>query len=325
MGKCGICGSRAVIKIPYARINLCEKHFIEYYERRIERTIARYNLVSKGMKVVIAVSGGKDSASLAYVFNKIASKYDLKLVILHIDLGISDYSIKAKEVVKEFSKIVKIPTIIISIKEVLGLGIPELAKLSRRPTCSVCGLVKRYVMNAFAIEIGADAICTGHNMDDIMVNIIKEFLNQNFESMVKLVPKTPSRNNIAVGRIRPLYETTERENLAYALINNLPFLKITCPYMNIEGVDTDLKRYLHHLDSKYSGIRISFIRRFVSNVEKYWRRVIEEKKVGKCRYCGLISQSDTCSFCNLTKRALGEPAGLKVREYIRNYLRSHNI
>jgi len=325
VGKCSVCGAKAVIRIPYARINLCEKHFVEYYERRIERTIVRYGLISKGMRIVVAISGGKDSASLAYVLSKIADKYDLKLLILHIDLGINNYSTKAREVVEEFSKLIKVPAAIISVKDVLSLGIPELAKLSRRPTCSVCGLVKRYIMNAFAIEVRADAVCTGHNMDDIMVNILKEFLNQNFEGMVKLVPKTLSQNGIAVGRIRPLYETTEREDLAYALINNLPFLKVTCPYMNIGGIDTDLKRYLHHLDSKYSGIRISFIRRFVSNVEKYWKHIANEGEVNKCKYCGLISQGDTCSFCNLTKRVLGEPAGPKVREYIRSYLRDHML
>ena len=275
--------------------------------------------MKKGDVVVIAISGGKDSIALAYVLSKLSRKYDFKVIGLHIDLGIEDFSKKALEVVEEFRKITNMKIFIISVKDVLGLGIPDLARLSKRPTCSICGLVKRYLMNAFTVELNASAIATGHNMDDITANIIKEFLNQNISSMIKLVPSIEGVDAIASKKIRPLYEVTERENLAYVLVRKLPFLKYTCPFIDVTGMDKFLKRYLVDLDIKYPGLRKSFIRKFVKN-SKVVENLIKAERVSKCKYCGLISSGDVCAFCRITERILGRPGGPLVREFIRKYI-----
>ncbi len=65
--RCSICGSRAIIRIPDLRRNFCEKHFVEYFERRVQKTIERYQMLKNVKKLLVAVSGGKDSLVLLHV------------------------------------------------------------------------------------------------------------------------------------------------------------------------------------------------------------------------------------------------------------------
>ena len=313
MAKCRVCGRRAVIKIYYARTALCREHFIQFYERRVERAMTKYGLVGKGWRVLVAVSGGKDSVSLLHVLKRLSDKMGFEVLALHIDLGIGEFSSRALSITEGLCRELSLPLIIFRVRDVLGIGVPELAKLARRPPCSVCGMVKRYVINAVAVEVGADVVATGHNLDDLAANALKEFLNQNLRGVGKLGPKTESISGIAVGRVRPLYDTPEREDLAYALVNKLPFVRTRCPYVAEGSIERYLKRYLNELDALFPGVKVSFMRRLASNLSIYY----SEEGVRKCRYCGLISSGDVCTYCKVTARGLGGPAGPKTREYIK--------
>jgi hypothetical protein len=59
--RCSLCEEPAVTLVRYAKLRLCRKHFVEFV-RRVIKTIERYRLVQSGWRVLIAVSGGKDSS-----------------------------------------------------------------------------------------------------------------------------------------------------------------------------------------------------------------------------------------------------------------------
>jgi uncharacterized protein (TIGR00269 family) len=242
------------------------------------------------------------------------------LYVLHIDLGIGDYSAKSREAVSELVESLRLPSVFLSVKELLGMGIPELAVRARRPFCSVCGIVKRYLMNATAIELGADVVATGHNLDDIVAYAQKEFINQNMDALKKLTPRTESFRELAVGKIRPLYETYERESLIYALVNSLRFVEDECPYAREDSLENILKFKMAELEDNggFKGIKLSFIRKFVSNLMDDQKASING--IRPCRVCGLIASGDTCSYCRLTARLLGSPMGRETRNFIKNLL-----
>ena len=248
--------------------------------------------------------------------NRLRGVVNFKLVALHINLGIDTYSKISEEIVRSVCRSLGINLVVVNIKELIGFSIPEMAKKVHRSVCSICGLVKRYVMNASAIELGADSIATGHNMDDLIANIVKEFLNMNIEGLVKLVPRTESIDGIAIGRIRPFYETSEMECLLYSLLNELPFIRFSCPYIDLSGIDRLIKKYINDLDYRHPGIKVSFIRKFVKNIPLLSSHV-SKAKIMKCDSCGLISQGDECSFCKLTRRLVGKPLGFEIRRYLR--------
>ncbi len=318
MARCNVCGRKAVIKIPYARLSLCRDHFSEYIENKVLKTIKRYKLISRDMRILLAVSGGKDSITATYILNKISKIIGFELYLFHIDLGIGLYSEMSKRVVRNVVQSLKIPLILIELKKILGAGIPELASKARRPACSVCGVVKRYIMNAAAIELKADAIATGHNLDDMATYVFKEFVNQNLEAISKLAPKIDGVNDIVAAKIRPLYEVYERESLVYVLANKIEFVKDECPHVRFDTLDNMIRNKLSELEERFPGFKISFIRKLVKNIEKYPK---PQGKFHKCKICGLASSGELCAFCRLTNKVLGKPMGSLVREHIRDLLK----
>jgi len=319
MAKCSKCGSKAVIKIPYARMNLCERHFIEYFEGRVAATIEKYGLLKEGESVLVAVSGGKDSVALLSALTAVAPKLGLKVIPLHVYLGLGEYSEESLEAVKESSRKLAVNTRILNLEEVVGITIPELSAKSKRPPCAVCGLVKRYVLNAAAIEWGVDAVATGHHIDDLAPYALKNMLLGDMDAALKLAPVTTGEEGYLARRVRPLYEVTERECLIYAIVKGLPFVKTSCPNTFLGGMDALIRKFLYELDLRHPGVKLRFMRSLARTAARNLaNKTRPQTELTRCKYCGLPSRSEVCGFCKLTERALGSPAGPKVREALRS-------
>jgi len=317
---CSVCGAPAVVRISYARLDLCTLHFREFVERKIARILKKTGL-SRARRVIVAVSGGKDSAAMLYALASMLKKDNVELIGVHINLGLGEYSEESMKKAHELCHRVGIPCIIVELEKVLGVTVPELAKRARRPTCSVCGLVKRYILNAVAVEADADYVATGHTADDIIAYTLKEFMFQNMDGVSKLAPSTSTVKGLAVGRVRPLYEVTERESLLYSLINGIPFHHSECPYRPRAPIEQRIKEFVNKLEEEHPGIKITYIRRLERNMGMYhsWGR---ESSYGRCKHCGLASSGVVCGFCRLTEKVTGKPLGEKVRAWIRGVLAS---
>lgn len=313
MPKCRICGKEAVVHLPHSRLWLCKDHFNGFMVNRVFRTIKRYNLIKKGDRVVLGISGGKDSVVLAYILSKLKNMIDFELYLVHIKLGFGDYSEKIAKLVKNTAENISAPLIILDLREMLGIGIPELALKTRRPACSVCGIVKRYLLNAVAVELGTNSIATGHNLDDVATFILKEFLTQNLENISKLAPRNEGVEDYLVARIKPFYETYERDIKEYATLNNIEYVKENCPMANELTLTNNLKKALWSIEEKFPGLLIGFVRNFIKNLDKYPKPIGEIKR---CSFCGMPSSGDKCSFCRLTEKAYGKPMSYKIREFI---------
>lgn len=314
MARCSVCGAPAVAYVRAQRRHLCAAHYVEYVEGKVKRALRRYGMVSKGSLVLVSLSGGKDSAALLGALVRASREMGFRLVAMHIDLGIGEYSRKSREAVEAAVEKLGVPLIVVSVKDVLGVTVPELARRARRPVCSVCGMVKRYIANAVAVELGADALALGHNADDLAVYNMKSFINQDLEAISKLGPKTESIPGKAVSRIRPLYEVYEKEAFLYAYLTGVPFIHDECPHVDPDSLERNLKEELNRLEEKKPGIKMSMMRRLAKRIRDYPR---PQGEVRSCSVCGLISSGDTCSFCRLTGRILGEPMGPRVRDHVR--------
>ena len=319
--KCSLCDEPAVTRISYAKLRLCKKHFIEFIERRVLEALKRYRMVDKGYRVLVAVSGGKDSSAMLYILNKISRELGFEIIALHIDLGIGEYSKRCREAAEKLCKEINTPLIVLEIKELLGLTLPEIVSRSRRPPCSVCGLLKRYLINAVAYEAKADVVALGHHLDDLIPYILKNFILQNIAEISKLGPKTETVNGF-VGRIRPLYEVSESEIALYAMLNNLPVVLDECPYSpSGRGIEAEIRKFINSLEAKHPGMKIAFARAVARNID-FYKRGGEEKQIMKCSVCGFPSNSELCSFCRLTAKVLGSPQGGRVRDEIKKIISS---
>ena len=115
---CKLCNQQPVYKDLSGR-KLCKNHFIKYWERKVRKTIKKFNLFNKNDRLAVCVSGGKDSLALLSFLNKHSELYD-SLIALAIDEGISNYRNLTLKELRSFCKFQGIKLKIVSFKEEFG-------------------------------------------------------------------------------------------------------------------------------------------------------------------------------------------------------------
>jgi len=310
---CSKCGNKAVTQIKYAKLNLCKDHFLDYILNRIEKSIVKYDMIKPGSKILAAVSGGKDSSTMLLTLSKLKSKLKFDLIALHIDLGISEYSNETKSFAEKVCKMSDTRYTIIKLEDLIGLNISNLSRKLHRPPCSVCGAIKRYLLNLAGVEANVEAVALGHHLDDLTTYIIKNFLLQKLEDIRKLGPKTESHHKFLVSRIRPLCEVYEKEIALYAIFTGIPYQTVECPHRSM-GIEDKIKAFLNNIEEDSPGFKIAFLRSIAKNTSKY---PLTNSKVRQCEICGMPSQSNICSFCKMMHKALGKSIGLEVRNRVK--------
>ena len=313
MVRCSLCGDAAVARIGYARLRLCRAHLREYLVKRVRRTVERYEMIGREERVLAAVSGGKDSSAMLSLLVALSGELGFEVVPFHLDLGIGGYSEASRRVVEKLSGMLGLKSLVVSVRNVLEMGVPELARRASRPVCAVCGVVKRYFLNAAAIGLGFEAVAVGHTADDVSAYVLKAFLTQDWGGLAKTSPVNEAVDGLAARRVKPLFEVHEKELLAYVLSSGLPFVDRECPYAKLSTLVFDCRKALAMLERRRPGLRLSLVRGIIRSRGIF---PASERPVRPCSKCGLISSGDVCSFCKLTARALGEPMGARVREYL---------
>ena len=280
--RCTRCDGKAVIVIR-GSLKLCADHFNEYVLNTVEKTIRRFRMFDKKSRILVAVSGGKDSLAVWDILKKLG--YDVGA--LYINLNIPEYSEKSREYIRKYSE------------DFYELSIPQdlksTARKHKRKICSVCGVFKRYLMNKFAVEHGYDVVVTGHNLDDECAFLLHNILHWNIDYLSKQDPFLP-RQDTLIAKAKPLVFLTEKETSTYCLINNIDYLKDECPY-STGAVTNQLKTYLNDLERRSPGTKLYFYKQFLKI-----KHVFPERKdeLHSCKICGYPCSGEICAFCRLT-------------------------
>lgn len=291
--KCVKCNNKGIIRI--GGVSFCKDHFIEYYLNKVKRTIEKYKMFDKNNKILVAVSGGKDSTALAYALYKLG--YDFEG--LYINLEIPNYSYPCEDQVKKLFNLIGKKLNIIRVSE---YGV-KVMPIGNRKVCSVCGTIKRYLMNKFAYENNFDVLVTAHNLNDIASFIMNNLYGLNIEFISKNVPVI-EREEKLVKKVKPLYFTTEKEDLIFVLLNNLPFCNLECPYSE-NATEIHWKNILYNIEKN----KRDFSLKLVSSIERLSKNInIEKREFRFCKICGYPTESknNVCSFCRLRNYFMGK-------------------
>ncbi len=294
MMKCKICGGQATIQLPHFNMNLCEKDFLMFLERRTQRTIEKFQMFKPENKLLLAVSGGKDSISLWYILTKLGYNVDG----VFIQLG-NDQQVKpALDVTKELAQQINRTLIIEDARKYLyGLTTFEAARLLRIRTCSFCGKVKRYLMNKVAYENGYDVLITGHNLDDEASLLLGNILHWQSGYFLRSHPVLEPTHPKLVKKVKPHCLNYEKDILTYTQILNLPYLKQTCPF-SIGAKLPVYKNLLDKLELEQPNIKTTFYKGFLKEKEKLFRTTENQPELKSCKICGYPTMNETCSFCS---------------------------
>jgi uncharacterized protein (TIGR00269 family) len=302
--KCSKCGGTAAINMRQHRLRLCADHFVEWFETMTQRTIDKYGMFAATDRVLVAVSGGKDSLALWDVLLRLGYQAEG----LYIGLGIDEeigYSIKSLEMCLGFQANHHPDAVlhVIDIGDEYEQTIPTLARSRQRgrgKPCSVCGLVKRHVMNRVARDGGFDAIATGHNLDDEVAVLMQNTLHWQTGYLARQAPILAERDGLA-RKVKPFVRIYEREAAAYALIQGIEYIYDECPFA--KGSTTNFyKELLNRLELNSPGAKQQFYLQFLQAREEGKVSFADSGKteLHPCVHCGQpTTAGDLCAFCRL--------------------------
>ncbi len=306
--RCKKCGETAVIYMRHHRLALCAEHYQEWFVNYTQRTIEKYKMFSHKDRILVAVSGGKDSLSLWDVLAQLGYQVDGLYIGLGIDEGIQ-YSNKSLEAIQQF--LAERPHLhlhVVDMKDTYGESIPELARRSRRgrgKPCSVCGLSKRHIMNEVALKGGYDVLATGHNLDDEAAVLFQNTLHWQTGYLARQDPVLEATHPGLVRKVKPFCRFYEREVAAYAIVRGIDYQYDECPFA--EGATTIYyKELLNRLEGQSPGAKFQFYTQFLNAKRKGLISFHEpegEVILRPCRVCGQpTTAGEICAFCRLWVR-----------------------
>ena len=276
--------------------------FISSFERRVNSTIQKYNLASKRDKVFIACSGGKDSTTVLYLLKK----FGYNVEALTIDLAIGDWSKRSLASIISFCSQHKIKLHIVKPIKEIGRNIchvRSIAKEHRLSSCLSCGVIKRWLINRKARELGADKLATGHNLDDEAQTIMMNLLKANPKLLLALGPETGFiRDRKFIPRIKPLYFCREADVRKYSKLMDLPVLYDKCPCAG-DGLRTRVKLWLNEMEKANPKVKENIAKSFLSVLPSLRKNLPPDDKLNYCSFCGEPSRRDVCKSCKLLQLA----------------------
>ncbi|MBN1544005.1 adenine nucleotide alpha hydrolase family protein [Candidatus Woesearchaeota archaeon] len=277
--------------------------YVKEFEAKVRKTIKEYALCSRNEKIFVACSGGKDSTAALYILKK--AGYDVEGMM--IDLKMGDWSQRNLGNLKGFCDRNKIKLNIIDIRKEHGSSIcflrSGIQERGRIGNCTICGVVRRWILNKKARELGAAKLVTGHNLDDEAENVMMNLLKGKPELFMNMGPKTGMIEDAGfVQRVKPLYFCTNAEIRKYTeeMGWDREIVYEPCP-CSVGAFRRDVRAMLSELEKKCPKVKHNLVAKLIGMLPKIKERYGSSSNLKYCRVCGEPSRNDICRRCQLMK------------------------
>ncbi len=303
MDSCSKCSRDSIIFLAYVKKHLCQKHFIELFEKRARKTIRTDCPIKKGMRVAVGLSGGKDSTVMLNILADLQKDLPFELVAVTIDEGIKGYRNNSLEAAKIEAKKRNVEHHIFTFKAQTGHTLDEIMEIKKKETpCSYCGVIRRHTLNKAAREVNADVIAIGHNLDDIAQTVLINIMRNEPLRLVRF-GETVVEDKKFVPRIRPLAHAPEREVAVYALAKGFTVDFEECPYAQ-KAFRMQIRNHLNDLEEKYPGTKFKIANSFATMqplLKKGLEDTIAKNELKYCVRCKDPTTTELCMFCKMVE------------------------
>jgi uncharacterized protein (TIGR00269 family) len=300
--KCDRCAEPTVTFLRYSGAHLCAGHFTEYTERRVKQEIRReLELTGEPMKIAVGLSGGKDSSTALLLLHRyLGSRRDVSLEAITVDEGIDGYRPPSLEGAKRLCASLRVPHHVVSYREVVGFEMDRVVRVDPDAIpCSYCGVFRRVSLNRKAVEIGADYLATGLNLDDTAESILMNVARGDVERLARLGPHETVQPGL-VPRLQPLRMIPELEVYLYAYLRGIPFHDATCPYAE-RAQRGRFKEILHRLEADSPGTRHAIVSGY-DELRSVLQHAWPPAALNPCARCGEPTVHEVCKACELRQK-----------------------
>jgi tRNA-5-methyluridine54 2-sulfurtransferase len=276
---------------------VCAACYPEFFRRRVARTLSRYQMIRKRETIAVALSGGKDSGALLHALWALRHRLNIQLAGLHIHMGLGEYSDRCLETVRQLTGDLGTPLVVERLED-HGVAVRPAGTFAM---CSVCGAVRRALLDRVGLREGWAAVATGHTLDDRLQQMLKRLLTGRLDAPKPVLPGDEYHPR----KIKPLCLIPDRAVEAYAGLEGIPYVREACPQFAPES--HRLKRVLDLLEELAPMAK--------SQLVQTLGRAMDHPAPGgpdaPCPDCGSPTGSGICPICRLRRltRAEAEDMG----------------
>ncbi len=292
--KCTVCKELAVVALPSHHAGFCPVCFLEFFSRQVEKGIRKEKLFTHADRILVALSGGKDSLGLMLELAR--QGYDA--TGLHVDLSIPGSSGKARATVETFCAKHGLKLQVVELARE-GLAIPLVKERLKRPICSACGKIKRHYFNKAALDGGFTVLATGHNLDDEIARLFSNILRWDASYLGEQGPMLPAESGFA-RKVKPLWRLSEFETANYAFLQGIDYHYAPCPYS--KGASFTMHKGLWAgLEEAMPGRKLDFYQGFLEKGRPHFAASLAsgEAALSPCQVCGYPTSADVCGVCRI--------------------------
>ena len=221
--------------------------------KKVTKAIKDHNLIEEGDRIMVGLSGGKDSWALIQILDVLQRRapIDFSFIAVNIDSGYEGYEhhkLTEACAARGWELHVEHTTI--------GETIEDILEQTETP-CSLCARLRRGALYRLATKVGANKIALGHHADDFIETLL---LNIFFQGSIKAMPARLVSDNGKHVVIRPLAYVLESEARAYAKASNLPIIGCCCPACGDLSLQRQrMKRLVAQLEVEHPEIKNSIM------------------------------------------------------------------
>jgi len=222
--------------------------------KKTTKAILEHRMIEDGDRVMVGLSGGKDSWALLQILHVLRERapIDFSIVAVNVDSGYEDYKhglIASTCAERGWELRIEHTTI--------GAVIDDKLDPDATP-CSLCARLRRGVLYRIATEVGATKIALGHHSDDIIETLL---INAFFAGSLKAMPARLVSDNGKHVVIRPLAYVSEDEARLYTKACGLPVIGCCCPVCGDLSLQRQqIKRMLMQMEREHPGVKSSLLK-----------------------------------------------------------------
>lgn len=277
-------------------VQLNKKEFNDKIFTRINNLIHDYSLINEHELIAVALSGGKDSVLTLHALKNYQNYLDFDLVAVSVDEGIEGYRQHGIDAAIDNAEKLDVKLVQKSFKIEEGFALDDIYS-GFKSACIPCGVFRRNILNKTAYDLGADKIATGHNLDDEIQSFLMSFARGDLIKFSKFGPELDVIHPKLIPRIKPLWNTPEKEVGTWAILNDINIHLDECPYSHL-SLRAKIKEFLNNNEDIYPGIK--------NNIMESFQKILTfesdiPSNLNECMLCGEPTSSDICKACELKK------------------------